>query len=329
MSERDIKITHHQHSRPKIEADKKLLLWSQTALDSLSARVAILDEDGFILETNWAWKEFARANGIRIRLDTVGVNYLTVCDAAEGAGARQAREAAAGIREVLSGDLDEFILEYPCHSPTEKNWFNMRVTRLKLEFEGPMGLVVSHENVTNVKIAHIALRRRETELKLQTLKLEEANAALLRRENELKLQTHKLEEANVALRALLRQHDQDRRELEEKVLSQVTELILPYMKRLKSGKMAQHHKALIEIVESNLNDIVSPFAHKLSSRFLNLTPTEIRVAGLIRDGKTSKEIAEILCVAPRTVDFHRENIRRKLGLKSKKANLRSYLLSLS
>ena len=329
MSEQDFKADLHQHSRKRIEADKKLLLWSQTALDSLSARVAILDEDGFILETNWAWKEFARANGIRIRPDTVGVNYLTVCDTAEGVGARQAREAAAGIRKVLSGDLDEFVLEYPCHSPTEKNWFNMRVTRLKLEFEGPMGLVVSHENVSNVKRAHIALRRRETELKLQTLKLEEANAALLRRENELNLQAHKLEEANVALRALLRQHDQDRQEIEEKVLSQVKELILPYIRRLKSGKMDPRHKTLIEITESNLEDIVSPFAHKLSSRFLNLTPTEIRVAGLIRDGRTSKEIAEILCVAPRTVDFHRENIRRKLGLKSKKANLRSHLLSLS
>jgi DNA-binding CsgD family transcriptional regulator len=205
----------------------------------------------------------------------------------------------------------------------------MRVTRLRLEFEGPMGLVVCHENVTNVKRAQIELGRRETELELQTLKLEEANAALRHRESELKMQALRLEEANAALRALLRQRDEDRQEMEEKVLSQVKKLVLPYLERLKTGLVDQSYRTLIEVVESNLNDIISPFARKLSTRFLSLTPSEIRVAGLVKDGLTSKEIAEILCIAPRTVEFHRENIRHRLGIKSGKANLRSHLLSLA
>lgn len=314
--------------RTRIEADKKLLLWSQTALDSLSARVAVLDEDGFILETNRAWKEFARAGGMNMRPDTVGVNYLSVCDKARGLGSPQAQKAADGIRSVMAGKSDEFVMEYPCHSPSEKSWFNLRVTRLKLEFEGPMGLVVSHENVTNVKRAHITLRRRDTELRLEKLKLEEANAALRRREADLKLQAHKLEEVNAALRALVRQRDEDQQEIEEKVVSQVKELVQPFLDRLKTGVMDQRHKTLVEVIDSNLGDIMSPFVHKLSSRFLSLTPSEIRIAGLVKDGLTSKEIADILCITPRTVEFHRESIRARLGLKGRKANLRTHLLGL-
>ncbi|MBP6939886.1 MAG: helix-turn-helix transcriptional regulator, partial [Deltaproteobacteria bacterium] len=86
---------------------------------------------------------------------------------------------------------------------------------------------------------------------------------------------------------------------------------------------------LLEILESNLNDIVSPFLKKLSSQYLNLTPTEIQVANLIREGKSTKEIAEVLTISERAIEFHRNNIRDKLGLKKSKTNLRSYLMTLS
>ena len=81
-------------------------------------------------------------------------------------------------------------------------------------------------------------------------------------------------------------------------------------------------------MESNLQDIISPCARSLSSRYLNLTPAEMQIANLIKQGKTTKEIANLLNLAGRTISFHRENIREKLGLKNQRANLRSHLLSL-
>ena len=87
--------------------------------------------------------------------------------------------------------------------------------------------------------------------------------------------------------------------------------------------------AHVEIVESNLNDVVSPFLRNLTSKYLSLTPREIQVASLIKEGKTTKEITEVINISATAVDFHRKNIRLKFGIKNTKANLRSYLLSFS
>jgi DNA-binding CsgD family transcriptional regulator len=92
--------------------------------------------------------------------------------------------------------------------------------------------------------------------------------------------------------------------------------------------LPEKEKAFVNIVESNLKDIMSPFARSLSSKYLGLTPSEIQVANLIKQGKTTKDIAELMNLSPRTIEFHRDNIRNKLDIKNKKVNLRTHLLSL-
>ena len=98
----------------------------------------------------------------------------------------------------------------------------------------------------------------------------------------------------------------------------VKELIVPYLTKLKTSGLSNRQKTLTEILESNLNGIISPFLFTLSAKYASLTPKEIRVAGLVRDGKTTKEIAKLLNLSKRTINFHRENIRDKLGLKNQK-----------
>ena len=293
------------------EASQALKLTGQyinTAIDSLSANIAILDEHGVILETNRSWQQFGQENKIESSADTVGLNYLKICDSTVGTQdeMEKAREIAAGIRKVIAAELDEFGTDYPCHSPEEKRWCYVRATRL--EDTGPVRVVVSHEDVTPIKLVEEILREREFELELQK---------------------QNLEEANTALRVLLKKREEDKGELEEKVLSNVKELVNPYLTRLKNTPLDRQQRAHLELIESNLNDIISPFLHQLSSKFLNLTPREIEVATLVKEGKATKEIAEMLNLSINAVDFHRKNIRQKLGLKNKRANLRTHLLSLS
>ena len=150
----------------------------------------------------------------------------------------------------------------------------------------------------------------------------------MRAEVEVKKHRDHLEETNTALRVLLKRREEDKVELEEKVLSNVKDLVLPYLERLQKTSLNPSQMSCLGILESNLNDIVSPFSRKLSSKYLALTPTEIRVANLIKEGKTTKEIAEFMNLSDKTIQAHRDNIRKKTGIKHKKRNLRTYLMAL-
>ena len=144
----------------------------------------------------------------------------------------------------------------------------------------------------------------------------------------METQAANLEEVNAALKVLLKRRDEDERELEEKVILNVRELVEPYLEKLKNGGLNNKQKAYLDILESNLNDIISPFSRNLHLSYYNLTPSEMQIAALIRHGKTTKQIANLLNLSTRTVDTHRLRIRTKLGIRNTKSNLRSYLLSL-
>ncbi|UCD78831.1 MAG: PAS domain S-box protein [Desulfobacterales bacterium] len=209
----------------------------------------------------------------------------------------------------------------------------------------PAGNIVTLRDISAQKKAEIELRKYHDHLEElvgeRTAELAKINAqlkqeiderkraekTLRKHEIELKAQSHHLEEVNTALKVLLKQREDDKKELGENVLSNVKELISPYLERLKKSRLNTDQKTLINILDSNLSNMISPFISKLSSRYFNLTPMEVRVANLVKEGKTNKEIAELLYISKNTVLFHRYNIRQKLGLKNKKINLRSHLLS--
>jgi DNA-binding CsgD family transcriptional regulator len=271
-------------------------------MDSLSAQIAIVDVTGTIIETNRSWKEFGKANGLRTEDQEAEQNYLDICDES---GEETGKLAALGIRKVLGGELQEFNMQYPCHSPVEKRWFIMRVVRFRKP--GKPQVVVSHENITQVVKAQEALKEKEIEL-LHQKKM--------------------LEDSNTALRVLLEHREQDRLHLEENVLANIRKLVKPYLEMLQFPPNDERNRNLVEIIGFRLDEIVSPFLNRLTSLNRVLSPREIDVAVMVREGKSSKEIAELLNISVSGVDFHRKKIRKKLELTNEKSNLRSYLLSL-
>lgn len=127
----------------------------QATLDALTPHIAILNQDGVIEAVNEAWRRFARDNGAPGDCLCEGADYLASCHSATGPDAEMARKFAAGIRDVLSGRVKQFVGVYPCHSPDEERWFEGRVTRFPDDVR--RGVVVAHENITERKRAELAL----------------------------------------------------------------------------------------------------------------------------------------------------------------------------
>ena len=133
------------------EALRKSEWYFRSTVDGLSAHIAVLDDQGEIILTNKAYRDFGERSGVDPGTVSEGTNYLAVCDTASGGHSEEANPFADGIREVLSGKRQSFELEYPCHSPDEKRWFIGRVT--SINGEGPRRVIVAHENITGRKQA--------------------------------------------------------------------------------------------------------------------------------------------------------------------------------
>jgi len=169
-----------------------------------------------------------------------------------------------------------------------------------------------------LRLAHDELEKR---VKERTRELRKAN-------QDLEEKTRNLEEANIALSVLLNKKDEARKELEEKMLVNINDLILPLLNKIKLGQLTPSQKTYLDVIESNLNNVIAPFAVDINSRYHKLTPAEIQIANLVREGKTTKEIANLFNLAMSTIHTHRDNIRVKLGIKNKKLNLRTHLMTL-
>lgn len=139
--------------------------------------------------------------------------------------------------------------------------------------------------------------------------------------------TRTLDEISTALKVLWKQREQDEREVAENIMVNFEQLVNPYLEHLRSSKLDARQEMFLDIIQANLHNIFSSFARKATSKHSNLTPTELRVADLIRAGKTNQEIADILCLSKGTIMSHRANIRKKLNLRNQKINLRSFLLT--
>ena len=183
---------------------------------------------------------------------------------------------------------------------------------------------------------HLALRNMYLQLlgeieerKLAEKALQEAHDELEQRvadrTTELNLKTERLTEANIALRILLEKREEDKEELEGKVMFNIEKLIFPYLEKLKMRCNNEYQEAFLEIIQTNLDEITSSFAYNHKDYLANLTPTQIQIADLIKQGLATKKIASLLNLSPFTIAFHRQEIRKRLSLTNKKINLQAAL----
>ena len=252
------------------------------------------------------------------------------------------------IRAIVNGEMEEYEVERRMlHKDGNIRWFLVS-GNVQRDADGTaIRFIGTGTDITERKQAEENLRKAHDQLELKvinrTAELSKANeqlkheieerkqmeSVLKERRKELENKTHELEEVNAALKVLLKHRDEDKKELEEKVIANVKKLVLPYVKKLHNSRLDDRQMVYLNIIESNLEDIITPFLNQLSSKYSSLTPSEIQVAGLVKDGKTTKEIADLLNSSLGAINFHRHNIRKKLGLRHKKTNLRSLLMSLT
>jgi PAS domain S-box-containing protein len=225
--------------------------------------------------------------------------------------------------------------------------FPVEIISKPVQYMGIEARVVAVRDITERKKNELELQQAEkilqkshedleVEVVKRTAELREINAQMIEEieervkiEDELLVKSANLKEMNTALNVLIKNKEENRLDIEKKVLANAKEIILPYLTKLKNSRLDPVQSNLADIIERGVNDIISPFMQSLKSHYTNLTCRETEIIDLIKEGKTTKEITEIIGISERSIDGHRLNIRKKLGLNNKNANLRNFLVSLS
>lgn len=143
---------------------------------------------------------------------------------------------------------------------------------------------------------------------------------------QLNVERKALQEANAAMRTVLTRIEEEKTNINRNIHANVEKILMPIMHAL-SLELPIGQRKYVEILRTNLEELTSPFVSNLSRKFFSLTPTEIKICKLIRNGLRTKEIAQIQGVSTATINRHREHIRGKLGIVNRDVNLTTYLQS--
>lgn len=275
----------------------------RTIVENANDHIAYVAPDGTILDANYKFEEMFGYT----REETIGKNFMEIRNFDP-----DTMEMFRQWYETLTPDTKVDMQEFEA--------FRKDGTRIFIEVNPKLIIKDGEVKAVLAIIRDITERKRiENELQRHRDHLEEL----------VKERTLNLEEANTALRVMLERGEEIKTSIEDKMLFNIKEFVLPYVEKLKRTNPNTTQKTYLENLELNLKEVTSSVIRGISSKYLKLTPTEIQVANLVKQGKTTKEIADLLNMSTRTIDAHRYSIRSKLGLNNKKENLRTYLLSLN
>ena len=221
------------------------------------------------------------------------------------------------IADVLSGKAVSAAYEgkYRSVTGTGRPYVRGLFSRIQSDEGEIAGAIGIFEDITERKQIEEELQQAHDTLEIRVAE----------RTAELVHKTERLGETNVALKILLDKRKEDQIELEKKILTSLEQLVSPYLEKLQYHCVEDTQKILLNVIRNNLAEITSTFAENHKDIFSMLTPKQIQIADLIKQGHTTREIASILKISVSTVACHRQEIRKRLSLNKQKINLQSVL----
>ncbi len=283
------------------------LMFQQTLIDTIPHPIFFKDPAGRFVGCNRAYeREFGITRDYMIGKTVLDLEYLPIDERQ-----RFQEEDMRVIREVARQSYEMPIV----YADGQTHITLYSVDGFTLADGNPGGLIGMLVDISERKKAEDELVKYREELE----------QLVAERTQELRDKTQTLEEVNIALKVLLQHREEDKKDLEDRFVMNVKNLILPYAEKLKRTHLDERQLAYLGVMETNLTDITSSLIKKM--HHFNFTPTEIEVASLIKEGKSTKEITSVMGIAKSSVDTHRNNIRKKLGIRMEKVNLRSHLQS--
>jgi PAS domain S-box-containing protein len=300
----------------------------QAILENASDAILLADTQGNILEANRKAEELWGYS----KEELLQMHYTQLHPMPE------MERTIAAFKEIIKKSTDH--LSGGFIQRKDGNILPVDITGSVIEYADKKVLQASFRDISTHKLTEDTLERlvlertkelseKNKQLILEIKERKNAEASLRQKKIDLTFHADKLQEMNAALKILLKQRDEDKRELEGKVMANVKELLLPYLEELKTCRLDAKGNVQVSILEANLKSIISPFTHTLSSQYSGFTPREIQVANLIRQGKSTKDIAIIMGISRSAINIYRNHIRNKLGIITKKINLRSHLMGFS
>jgi PAS domain S-box-containing protein len=218
----------------------------------------------------------------------------------------------ATLQQHLDGLTSRYETEFRMRNKAgEWQWFLSRGKVVEKSEDGkPLRFIGTHTDITKNKGIELELQNMQDIL-----------------EKKVTERTNEILEVNIALKVLLKKMKKDNLDFEQKITNNIARLVDPYLQKLQNFRLKERDRIVIDMLSANLQELTSSFASTISSKIDKLTPTELQVANLVKHGKTTKEIAELMTLAPGTISIHRKSIRKKLGISQHNVNLQAYLSS--
>ncbi|MBP7652000.1 PAS domain S-box protein [Candidatus Dependentiae bacterium] len=272
-------------------------LLNENILNAISDPISVIDTNMFILKTNRncdkMWKESKPLTGKKCY--SVFHNSSEVCD------------WCPAIETLNTGKINSTIIPIPDLSSVKK-WIEIKTWPLEDKDKRITGAIVYAKDITDSKkfVNELIINKNQLERKVKERGFE-------------------LENKNNAFREILSQLEMEKNEVKRQVLNNIEEFVLPIVRKIES-EISENQKELIKLLNTNLKNVTDKFGSKLNNLTEQLTPRELEICNMIKNGLRSEEISKTIGISVKTVERHRFNIRKKIGIYEKGINLATYLI---